>query len=308
MGKVIFFHMNQLGDLLFSLPLLKAVRQANYDEIISYVNPQFAPLLEATGYIDGVISKKNNLFSSIKEIKRKNVETAIHFSESPKTALISYFSGIPKRYGFNSAQLGFLLTHKIPRKGVPSVNNNSMLSDLIGIRTPESDYTDSIKIPENILIKANQWLQGKNIEKSRMIVIGMGASKRRREKCWPENRWIRLLEHLHKASYFPVIIGAPNEKHQIMEFSKQLTFRPAVYCSEDGILLMAAIMSMAKMFIGIDSGAMHLAAAMKTQVIAIFGKTDPMQIGPQPISNHRLIKNEKISEITVDEVVRLIGI
>ena len=62
------------------------------------------------------------------------------------------------------------------------------------------------------------------------------------------------------------------------------------------------------MFIGIDSGIMHLAASLGVKCVGIFGKTDPNQIGPQPLEKHIIIKNNNIKNITSNEIINSITI
>ena len=98
MDKIIFFHMNQLGDLLFSLPVLKATRQ-KYPNIKIYcvARKNLAGLLESTKLVDKIFLKVGSLGAEIDliaAIKREKIDTAVLFSESPETLLLAYFSKI----------------------------------------------------------------------------------------------------------------------------------------------------------------------------------------------------------------------
>ena len=94
MDKIIFFHMNQLGDLLFSLPVLKATKQKYPDiKIYSVVRKNLADLLKSTNLVDKVFIKANNLSEQIElisNIRKEKISTAVMFSESPETMLLGY--------------------------------------------------------------------------------------------------------------------------------------------------------------------------------------------------------------------------
>mgnify|MGYP003479039550 FL=1 len=111
MDKIIFFHMNQLGDLLFSLPVLKATRQ-KYPNIKIYcvARKNIAGLLQSTKLVDKVFFKVNSLGAEIDliaDIRKEKIDTALMFSESPETLLLAYFSKIKNRIGFKTASLNF---------------------------------------------------------------------------------------------------------------------------------------------------------------------------------------------------------
>ena len=143
MDKIIFFHMNQLGDLLFSLPVLKAVKQ-KYPNIKTYsvVRKNLAGLLKNTGLVDKVFIKTRNLSQHIElisSIRKEKIDTALMFSESPETLLLAYLCRIKNRIGFKTAFLHFLLTEQAEKTGVPSINNNIVLAKKILF----SDTSDS---------------------------------------------------------------------------------------------------------------------------------------------------------------------
>ncbi|MDR3112983.1 MAG: hypothetical protein LBU09_01225, partial [Endomicrobium sp.] len=124
MEKTVFFHMNQLGDLLFSLPVLKAAKERGGTKIYSVVKSGLAPLLAASGLTDGFIPKETPFFELIKTLKRESFDKAVLFSESPFSLMSAFAAGIKERAGFETASLSFLLTKKAKRNGVPSIYNN----------------------------------------------------------------------------------------------------------------------------------------------------------------------------------------
>jgi ADP-heptose:LPS heptosyltransferase len=304
MSATIFFHMNQLGDLLFSLPVLSAARaEQRGEKLISYVNPGLAPILRESGLVDEIVDADAkslvDTFSLIRNLRDIDPERAVLFSESPRALLISYFSNIKERIGFDTAGLNFLLTRKAARQGVPSLENNIRLAKAAGLKNIKADYENIIKVPAIEIDLAKAWLAGK-----RPMVIAPGASKRRKDKCWQTQNWKELINKLNRA--FPergiVLLGSPSESFQLREISDGLNPRPKTFIGSGGILSVAGLLSNAGLFIGIDSGLMHLAAALKTRVLVLFGPTDPLQTGPLPSSKHTVIKQDSMSEITVDEV------
>jgi ADP-heptose:LPS heptosyltransferase len=307
MDKIVFMHMNQLGDLLFSLPVLKAARaQWPGKKLYSLIRPELMDLLEAASLVDEVVIKPRGSvalkYRILKLLRQKKFSGAVLFSESPETLLLSYFSGIPERCGFKSSSLHFLLTKKTERTGVPSLNNNTKLARLAGLNNIPSDYTGILKIPVEYNTKAGSWVEREKIDPSRLIIISPGSSLRRQDKHWEKEKWVQLLGRISAKGFVPVLAGSPKEIAALSAIAGKVSPNARMFSSPGGLLLLAALMKKSKLFIGIDSGAMHLAAALNVPVVALFGPTDPGQIGPMPLNKHTIIKKQNMDEITVEEV------
>ena len=197
MDKIIFFHMNQLGDLLFSLPVLKATKQKFPNtKIYCVVRKNLAGLLQSTKLVDKIFLKGGNLSAEIDliaDIKKENIGTALMFSESPETLILAYLSKIKNRIGFKTSSLNFLLTKKVARIGVPSLDNNIALGKEIGLKNVQKDYLNILNIDKESNIRVSFWLEDNNLLNKDFIVVSFGASKRRQEKCLRKEVWIKTL-------------------------------------------------------------------------------------------------------------------
>ena len=307
MDKIIFFHMNQLGDLLFSLPVLKATRQ-KYPNIKIYcvVRKNLADLLKSTKLVDKIFIKVNTISDQIDliaSIRKEKIETAVMFSESPETLLLAYLSKIPKRIGFKTATLKFLLTQKVEKVGVPSLNNNIVLAKIAGIDHVQKDYLNILNIDGESNVRVSFWLEDNNIQEKDFIVVSVGASRRRQEKCLRKEVWIETLNKLIQMKKNVVVVCAKWEKDSIMKILKYVSKDVKLFCPEYGLTELSALISKAKLFIGIDSGTMHLAASLGIKCIALYGNTDPAQIGPRPLKNHIIIKKNSAKDIIAADIL-----
>jgi ADP-heptose:LPS heptosyltransferase len=100
-----------------------------------------------------------------------------------------------------------------------------------------------------------------------------------------------------------VLSGAKWEKEILNKIAGKCRIIPKLFIVENGILDIAAFLKKSSLFVGVDSGAMHLAAAVGTKCIGIFGYTDPMQVGPMPFEKHAIIKKDDISQVEPEDVV-----
>ena len=307
MDKIIFFHMNQLGDLLFSLPVLKATKQKYPDiKIYCVARKNLAGLLESTKLVDKIFLKVGSLGAEIDliaDIRKEKIDTALMFSESPETLLLAYFSKIKNRIGFKTASLSFLLTEKVQKIGVPSLNNNIVLAKTVGIDNVQKDYLNILKIDGESEVKISFWLDANNILNKDFIVVSVGASKRRQEKCLRKEVWIETLNKLADMKKNVVVVYAQWEQESVMKILKYVSKDIKTFCPENGLIDLSALISKAKLFIGIDSGTMHLAASLGVKCIALYGNTDPSQIGPRPLQNHIIIKKNSAKDIIASDIL-----
>jgi ADP-heptose:LPS heptosyltransferase len=307
MDKIILFHMNQLGDLLFSLPVLKAVKEQYPDaKIYSVVRPNLAGLLKSANIADKIFIKEKNFFKRlklIKDIRKENISTALLFSESPESLITAFCCGIKNRAGFQTSSLNFLLTLKAGKTGVPSMKNNINLAKTARIDNVKTDYTGIIKAGVQSAKNADKWLTDNNLREKDFIIISAGASARRKDKCLKNEVWVETIDKLHEMDKNVVIIGAKWEKEYIKSITGKCKKEPKIYCPENGLEDMAGFIEKADFFIGIDSGLMHLSASLGIRCIALYGATDPGQIGPQPLEKHIIIKKNTTKDIVSNDII-----
>jgi ADP-heptose:LPS heptosyltransferase len=295
--------MNQLGDLLFSLPTIKATKDELSAQIYCIVPSSLSSLLIASKLIDGHFSKDDSFLKTLKNIKKENFNKAVLFSESTSSLLIAFFSNIQERFGFETAGLNFLLTKRVIRKGVPSLFNNKNLGTALGLKNIKNDYCEILKIPKQNFDNVEEWLKTNSISDKKIIAISVGSSKKRQNKKLDERKWIEVINFLSEKNLICVLVGAKWEKSELERIAKQCRAEPKIFAGENGILDNAAFFQKCSLFVGIDSGAMHLAAAVGLKCIVVFGNTDPNQIGPLPFEKHIIIKKESIKQIKAEEIV-----
>jgi ADP-heptose:LPS heptosyltransferase len=295
--------MNQLGDLLFALPVIKAAKEQSGAQIYCIVKSSLAPILQSSGVIDGFINKNQPFFKLVREIKSYDFHKAVLFSESPSSLLAAYFSQIKERIGFNSASFSFLLTKTTQKNGVPSIFNNNNLGIAAGFTNIICDYTNIIQIPKANIESVQTWLSQNGVDPKRAIIFSIGASKRRKDKCLPNKIWVEIIDEMSSFGLPCILSGAPFERDNMQVLADLCAQKPKIFSAPQGILDSAALLQMSRLFIGIDSGAMHLAAAVGTTCIGIFAKTDPWEVGPMPAPLHIVVQKNNISDFTAYDIV-----
>lgn len=279
--ETIFFHLNQLGDFVFSIPALISYRKSFPDAfIVSIVRPAFAEILIQSGLVDRVLSRNSGIskrsFDLIKQLRMIKPDVAVSFSQSASCAIFSYLSGANIRVGFHNTTLGFLLNKRIDMQHPPSVENNIRLVQSMGCKIIEKDYFSTVRISEQATQDANNLLQQYGINQSdKTIILSPATSSRRTIKEWDNSKFAEVGKWLIENDIKPVILGnvpsteIKNMNNDILDLSGKTT-----------ILQAAAIIKKSLAVVSVDSGLLHLSEAVGTNVVGLYGPSNHTKTGP----------------------------
>jgi lipopolysaccharide heptosyltransferase III len=109
-------------------------------------------------------------------------------------------------------------------------------------------------------------------------------------KCWPADKAAALVDELEGRGERVVLTGAPDpaERELIADIVSRARAKPVDLSGKLGLKELAALAARAKLFVGVDSAPMHIAAAMRTRVIALFGPSGELEWGPWQVA-HRVV-------------------
>lgn len=288
--SILLFKLRYVGDVLMTTPAIRLLRQA-YPEahITMVVNKgtedvlRHNPHLNQTLTIDRERIEKapfyTRLFyewSVLKMLKEGDYDLSIDFDSGERAAYLALLSGINTRIGFYYPKgLRRMIFHRqVRRKGsLHTVERNLMLvektlglirkDDRLELRTgPEEDRRMTL------------WLRRHRLSGKNLVVIHPGA--RFWFKRWPARKWASLIDILQGELGLSVVItGGGREMEDVRTTLSRMKTHTYSIAGQTTILELAALIKKATLFIGNDSGPMHIAAAMGTPVIALFGPTEP---------------------------------
>jgi ADP-heptose:LPS heptosyltransferase len=272
--------MNQVGDLLFSLPALYNLRARFPDSrIVSVVRPACADLLRMSGLVDEIIERPRQTdIRVIRLLRKEHLDFVLLFSTSCGIWALALASGAKRRIGFVHSMSGFLLHKSVPWSPPPSTANNLRLVEAIGCTIVKSDYVGLIKPPEAEMDAASRILHCAGIEEGKpFAVIAPGTSTGKEIKRWPDERFAETADRLADEMGIRSAVIGLDGGNRVCRLSRNI----ADLTGGTSLPMLAAVLQKAKVFIGVDSGAMHLAAAVGTPVVGLFGPTDHRITGPQ---------------------------
>jgi len=301
---------DRFGEFLLNIPALRALKEAYPQAKLTLaVNPYVVELAECIENVDEILPWENrkHKFSEIlkfsRKLKAKKFDLCVIFNPSKEFNIISFLAGIPQRVGYNR-KLGILLTHKIEDKKhlgeKHEVDYNLELAGLAGGRTDNRSL--SLKIGEEAL-RDFPWAADL---KDNINLIAVHPWTSDPVKQWPVENFYTLAKKL---------AALPDTKVVIIGGREELNKGGCIFSTREdnfinltgktGLKQLAAILKKCKLLVSGDSGPMHLAAAVKTPVIAIFRSDMPEKCsrrwGPWG-SGHAVIEKDNLLKITVDEI------
>lgn len=283
---------NWIGDAVMTLPALRVLGKALPETRISLlVKPWVSPLFEKDPHIDEIIvygDEYKGIIGKIKLSRMLNKEgfcSAILFQNAFEAALITFLAGIKERVGYDRDGRGFLLTRavSVPRneRKVHQIYYYLNLLEQIGIEAEYSEPYIYLSLDERL--SARTLLKGM---KRPVLGINPGAEYGS-AKRWLTEGFAEITNWFIKDTNGSVVIfGGPSEIEISDEIYKKLN---SELRAPDCVLNMAgktslreliSLISECDVFVTNDSGPLHIAYAVVTPLVAIFGSTDPELTGP----------------------------
>lgn len=278
---------NWLGDAVMATPILQDVRKKFPDaKITALAQSTTAILLAEDPYIDEFITfsrNKESIKSALKNIKEKNFDLGLLLTGSFSSAWWFYKAKIPHRLGFKMHWRSLLLTEgvKIPdnyEKQHLVVTYKELLKPL---DIPLSNTDPELFIKEQEKLDAESFLEEHNIYPENILIgVNPGAAYGS-AKCWPEERFKELSKRLLQDPKVRLIyFGDKNSKTLVDKICEGLSPRVINLANKTTLRELMALTARCHLFITNDSGPMHIASALKTPLVAIFGSTNEVKTGP----------------------------
>lgn len=285
--NILIIKMSSLGDVIHALPSLYVLRRAMPEARITWaVHPAFAALLPGKPWIDEIYyvdRKRIKDWSYLRTVRQdlhsRRFDLVIDLQMIAKSALIAALSGGKKKIGYWDAREGsFLVSH--PVKGPHQHGHiiEQLLDVMAALGCDTSRFEFPVHAHEEEKITVKQKLAAAGVS-GRYAVIVPGT--RGEHKKWPVSCWGALAQKLAEKQIYTVISGAPSEADMGREI-RALSSSPYTVdlIGQTSLLELAALDEMAALHISCDTGPLHIANAMQTPLIALFGPTLPDRSGP----------------------------
>ncbi|MFH1381172.1 MAG: lipopolysaccharide heptosyltransferase II, partial [Candidatus Omnitrophota bacterium] len=283
--RILLTRTDRIGDVVLSTPAIKAVRDKYPDSYIAFmVRPYAKDIVDGNPYLDEVIiydkyGKQKGLISTILfalDLRKKKFDLSIMLHPTNRVHLISFLAGIPKRIGYDR-KLSYLLTRKVPHlKQEGKKHESEYTLDLlktIGIAAKEKELF--VPVHEKDIEKVEKLLSEYHVGKDVLLIaINPGASSR--SKMWPPRNFAKLADSLtEKFRARILIVSNAANKEAANATALAMKYEPVNFAGRTTVGELAALLTKCDLFISNDSGPVHIASAVGTPVVSIFGRRNP---------------------------------
>ncbi len=294
--KVFIRSTNWIGDAVMSVAALREVRRLYpEDRLVLAARPWVSGLFENQGLVDEVVSigttpSRITAFRQAVSVARGS-DQAVLLQNAFGAALVTIAAHIPDRAGYRTDGRSWLLTRsavpRIKRLGRHQIYYYLDLLYQTGLSPTDylsdSGYKPDIHLvtDDSSLASAHRRLDENGVVRNRPVVgvnpgAFFGSAKR-----WFADRWAALADLLIQRLDAQILIfGSREEKRLADEIRESMHYRPVILAGATDLPSLMALISLCDLFITNDSGPMHLAAALGTPQIALFGSTDEIATGP----------------------------
>lgn len=284
--KVLLVMTTAVGDTLMCTPAIRSVRKSLPDaRIWVLVDRRRLTLVKENPYIDELISypgKFRRLWWIIGELRRVDPDVAIILhANDPDIVPLVYLSGAPVRVGWAESAFSFLLTHPVtrPKHTTHFIEHKGLILAAVGI--PLDSKRMDLHVSQGDKAFVDQYLKEANIE-SHNILLALHPFASESFRWWPEDNVVRFLHAMNRHPEVVILLlggkGEGESVEIILRRSKR-NARPAV----NGFTLgrLAALLERVKIFVGTDSGPMHIVEALGIPRIGLFGPQLPEVYGTE---------------------------
>jgi len=342
LSNILIIRLSSLGDVLMTIPAVRGIRDSFPDAHISWlVEGPVSEFLAGQDFIDEVIVfprsdtvkglKKGNISRAqkamgpfLRNIRKRKYDLIVDFHGIAKSALFSMIARGTKKIGFGdmfAKEKSHLFYHNRINgsdKRMHKVDRNMLLANYLGHTKSVPKVT--LNTPDNATAYIDKFFRETG-NTAPLFAVNPFSSKGTDFKRWPMERYAELIARIHhELREQTVIIWGPGEEEEARRL-KEMSGEGAYLACPTNIPQLFALLGKVRIYIGGDTGVMHLATAAGPQVIAIFGPTDFKINGPygkehtilredvlcSPCKKRDCSDRQCLAPITVDKVFKTVN-
>jgi len=323
--RILFIRLSAVGDVINTLPALEALRRGRPDAFIGYVVEDRAhDLISRHPSVDRVHLYRRKRWARylhqpihwwdmyeefstfLHEIRREQYTVALDFQGNLKGAMHGLFSGARRRVGFSRGHCKennffFNNEHVTPPGGTEKINRVEKFLSLVGhLGVPVTSAGYRLPETREGRARVEAFLATNGLR--RYAAIHPGTSDFGALKRWKPERFARLAERIgREAGLRPIITWGPGERALAEEIVAGSGGQALIAMETQNILDLAELIRHATIYVGCDSGPLHLSSAVATPSVALFGPKDPRTYGPYN-PHHRVVLKGDLGQGSMDAI------
>jgi heptosyltransferase-1 len=333
MIRVLVIKPSSLGDIIHAAGAVRAIASARPDVSVTWVaNEEYAEFVRRFPGVSDVLAFPRRRMSwrrfpscippTLRFLRslRDGFDLAVDLQGLQRSAFFARVSGAQERFGPRSArEFGWIHYNRrvdVPASIVHAIDRVNAIaravlreSRVLGLETPGSRVgnarNDDIEFDPRLEVgpEARESLAA-HVDPARGDILAICPGTRWESKDWPRERWVRLLRLLRerRPELHPVLIGAPSERLANVAIVDSACVPVTDLTGSVDLWTTAALLERAACAVTLDSAPLHLAIAVGTPTVSLFGPTDPRRVGPREMDDaradaprHRVLRREELT-------------
>ena len=278
-----------MGDIILTTPAITALRRSLPKASLTYVvEAPFARLVEGHPDLDRVIVIQPKLTTRdslrlIRSLRRERFDAVIDFHGGPRTSLWTFLSGARLKVGYLIRRKGWPYDIAVPRKGdtgpIHSAENHLNLVRALGLHIKEEPGLSLPSARPEERARLDRIFAENKLKGTKVVVLHIGAGNAFRD--WGVERLTGLARRLAAIPGVRVVLaGGESDLGRAEEMLGRGNLAALSLVGELNLIELRELIARSALFVGPDSGPMHLAASTQTPIVAIFGPTLPAHFAP----------------------------
>jgi predicted lipopolysaccharide heptosyltransferase III len=300
-SRILLVRLRQIGDVTFTTPAVRALRGRFPDAHLAYlVEPAAAPIVQLNPHLNEVIIAPRvrglrGLFGDLGlggELRDRRFDLAIDLHGGPRASLLTWLSGAPVRIGYEITGRSWMYTTHIPRPRAlrprHSVENQWDVLAPLGIAPPDrAGFPVEMPVDPTTAAVVDRRLEAAGVAAGDSIVV-IHVSAGNPFRRWPTERFVELIVALANDDRTRriVVTSGPSESDaaSLVVASAQSRLGPratqVLGCGDFALDELRALLDRASLYIGGDSGPLHIAATTRAPIVGLYGPTLPVRSAP----------------------------
>jgi predicted lipopolysaccharide heptosyltransferase III len=305
--NILLIQLGDIGDVVLSIPAFRAVHENfPHAKIIVAVREKARELIQHLPGVHGVISINQDARSLLREItyqwaffslvRRYRFDLVFDFRTGTRGAILAFLSGAKERVGFFDHETFwrnkfftklYRLDYKLPQhvadyySSLPRAYGLNVHDDIPVIHVTPAMEQQAARILEREMIPAE------------LPIIAIQPFSLWQYKEWSANKYIQLIQRILSEYKVTIVITGSGEEHEraknIVDHCKDYSRYVFNMAGKTSLEELAAVLKLCRLFIGSDSAGMHIAAAVGTPTVIIFGPSAPDSWAPKG-NNHAIVQ------------------
>jgi heptosyltransferase-3 len=298
--RVLLIRLRSIGDTVLMTPCLSAIKSFRPDiEITALSEPLSAPLLEDHPLVDNLIVVAPDLASRARAIARlrgRGLDVAFNMHGGSTASIIAALSGARHTIGYGDYGLSWLLRARAPsphlilgRAGMHSVEQQLALLSWAGVPAPTEARLSLAATPE-AEARVSERLDEMGLTRGEAGFALVAPAAAFESKRWPAEGFAAVVDYLNEMWGLKSVIIAGPGQGPIAEQVAAASRSGAAVLTRLSLKELVALTALARLFVGNDSGPMHIAAALSRPLVVVFGSSDEAVWHPWTDSPYRVVR------------------